>query len=114
MPEFYSHAVVQKDDSSQGDNLDLAKALALQTLEMQGAWQHQQAASQICGSTHLSLPFNSCLHQHLTQQAAICQNVCNAHAMAIHQSIITKVAQGLSALMLTQLSQEGLVMNLCM
>ncbi|KAL0036736.1 hypothetical protein WJX79_007919 [Trebouxia sp. C0005] len=47
MPEFYSHAVVQKDDSSQGDNLDLAKALALQTLEMQGAWQHQQAASQI-------------------------------------------------------------------
>ncbi|KAA6425245.1 MAG: hypothetical protein FRX49_04740 [Trebouxia sp. A1-2] len=37
MPEFYSHAVVQKDDSSQGDNLDLAKALALQTLEMQDA-----------------------------------------------------------------------------
>ncbi len=48
-PEFYRHAVVQKDDSNQGDNLDLARTLALQTLEMQAAWQHQQAASQICG-----------------------------------------------------------------
>jgi len=48
MPEFYRHAVVQKDDSNQGDKLDLAKTLALQTLEMQVEWQHQQAASQTC------------------------------------------------------------------
>ncbi len=48
-PEFYRHAVVQQNDSNQGDNLDLAKTLALQTLEMQAAWQHQQAASQLCG-----------------------------------------------------------------
>ena len=49
MPEFYRHTVVQRADSNQGDKLDLAKTLALQTLEMQVAWQHQQAASHICG-----------------------------------------------------------------
>ncbi|KAL0021311.1 hypothetical protein WJX77_002429 [Trebouxia sp. C0004] len=59
MPEFYRHAVVHKDDSNQGDKLDLAKMLTLQTLEMQADWQHQQAESQIYANckVQLGIPF---------------------------------------------------------